>query len=594
MTETLKTANWDLTRLYSTAADPALESDMKDAGEGVREFRERFYGKISAEGLTAEALKGAVMAVEVLQEKALKPYLYAQLLFSADTEKEEHKELLQKTREFLSGLRNEILFFELEIISIPDEQFEKLLADPALSNYKHYLNHVRIFKPHILSEKEEQCLNLKDLTGKHAFSQLFEEVTASFQYRLNLDGEERDYTGEELLAMLHRPEADIREKAFSTFLDRHGENALVLSSVFNNIFLDHSQECGLRCYEDPMTATHLVNELSHETIEQMMQVTEMNYSLAQDYFKLKAKLLKMAKLRNCDVYAPVGEASLTISFDEARDKVLAAYGDFSPQIEGLARGFFEESRIDSAIRKGKTGGAFCSGMTPEIPSYVLLNYTGNLRDVATLAHELGHGVHFTLSKKQTLVNYDAVLPMAETASVFGEMLLTRLLLDENKDPKVRTSILCAKIEDIIATTFRQNVLTRFEIKAHQKRKEKLLASQELCDLWWEENAKLFGDAVEMIPPYKWGWSYISHFIHARFYCYSYVFGELLVLSLFQQYREEGEAFVPRYIDLLSSGGSDSPPNLLLKMGIDVNDPGFWQKGYDLVKELITELKETLS
>jgi oligoendopeptidase F len=184
--------------------------------------------------------------------------------------------------------------------------------------------------------------------------------------------------------------------------------------------------------------------------------------------------------------------------------------------------------------------------------------------------------------------------MAETASVFGEMLLTRLLLDENKDPKVRTSILCAKIEDIIATTFRQNVLTRFEIKAHQRRKEKLLTSQELCDLWWEENAKLFGDAVEMIAPYKWGWSYISHFIHARFYCYSYVFGELLVLSLFQQYREEGESFVPRYIDLLSSGGSDSPPKLLSKMGLDVNDPGFWQKGYDLVSELIDELKKTLA
>ncbi len=593
MTKNLNTIQWDLDRLYASPSDPAIEADMEEATGKVREFRKKYYGNIGSDRLNAETLKEAITEIEALQENSLKPYLYAQLLFSSDTEKDEYKELIHKTREFLSMLQNEILFFELEILAIPDKLFEKILADSALSNYGHYLKHVRIFKPHTLSEKEEQCINLKNLTGRHAFSQLFEEVTASFRYRLDIDGEEKEYTGEELLAMLHRPEAEVRELAFSTFLKRHGDNALVLSSVFNNTFLDHAQECSLRGYDDPMTATHLTNELSHETIEWMMEVSEKNYSLAQDYFRLKAKLLKMPKLKNSDVYAPVGEVDIQIPFDEAGQKVLKAFGNFSPEMGQIARGFFEESRIDSAVRSGKTGGAFCSGMTPGIPSYVLMNYTGNLRDVSTLAHELGHGIHFELSKKQTMVNYDAVLPMAETASVFGEMLLTRLFLDEEKDPKVRTAILCAKIEDIIATTFRQNVLTRFEFKAHMKRKEKLLAPRDLCELWWEENAKLYGDVVEMIEPYKWGWSYISHFVHARFYCYSYVFGELLVLSLFQKYCEEGEAFVPRYFDLLSSGGSESPPTLLSTMGIDVNDPSFWQKGYDLTKELIGELKNTL-
>ncbi len=593
MAENLGTVSWDLSRLYRSVSDPALASDMRQAEEGARAFRKRHYRRIQAEDLTAEKLKNAIREIESLQEKALRPYWYAQLLFAADTEGKEHKALVQKTREFFSALRHELIFFELEILAIPEDRFHSLVSDPALSDYRHYLNHLRVFTPHTLSEREEQIINLKDLTGKHAFGHLFEELTASFRYRLNLEGEEREYTGEELLAMLHHPESDIRERAFSAFLTRHGENALVLSSVFNNIFLDHGKECDLRNYADPMTATHLTNELSPETIEGMMEVTEEHYTLARDYFRLKADLLGIPKLKNSDLYAPVGENRISIPFHEAKTKVLKAFGKFSPEMEGIARAFFEESRIDSAVRPGKSGGAFCAGLTPDLPPYLLMSYTGNLRDVATLAHELGHGVHFTLARRQTLLNYDAVLPMAETASVFSEMLLTRILLEEEEDPSVRTAILCAKIEDIIATTFRQNVLTRFEYKAHLQRREGLITPDTFCDLWWEENRKLFGNAVEMIPPYRWGWSYISHFIHTRFYCYSYVFGELLVLSLFQKYREEGSSFVPGYLELLAAGGSDTPPNLLSVMGIDVSDRSFWRKGYELFRELVEELSNSL-
>ncbi|PIS36773.1 MAG: oligoendopeptidase F, partial [Nitrospirae bacterium CG08_land_8_20_14_0_20_52_24] len=271
MSQDLKTVSWDLSRLYSSVSDPAMETDMQTGMKQVHKFRERYYGKIGSEKLTAETLRAAIMEIEALQEKVLKPYLYAQLVFSADTEKDAHKELVQKTREFLSRLRHEIIFFELEILSIPDHRFDKLMSDPLLANYRHYLKRLRLFKPYTLSEKEEQVINIKDMAGKQAFSQLFEELSSSFVYRLNLEGEERDYTGEELLAMLHRSEAEIRERAFSAFLDRHGENALVLSSVFNNIFLDHSEECHLRGYKDPITATHLTNELSHETIERMME-----------------------------------------------------------------------------------------------------------------------------------------------------------------------------------------------------------------------------------------------------------------------------------------------------------------------------------
>jgi oligoendopeptidase F len=339
-----------------------------------------------------------------------------------------------------------------------------------------------------------------------------------------------------------------------------------------------------------MTPTHLGNELSAEVVERLMAVSEENYHLARDYFRLKARLMKLPKLKNSDIYAPLGDSGRRYSFDEARELVLTSYGDFNPAYRPILDAFFTERRLDVLPRPGKGGGAFCMGMTPALPPYVLLNFTGNLRDVSTLAHELGHGLHFVLAQRQSMLNYHAPLPLAETASVFGEMLLTRHLLAGETDPAVKIELLCAKIEDIIATTFRQNVLTRFEERMHRERSEGLLTASRLCTLWWEENDKLYGDAVEMIEPYAWGWSYISHFIHARFYCYSYTFAELLVLSLYREYLREGAAFLPAYEAILASGGSWSPGDTVRPAGIDLNDPGFWQKGYDVLKELIGELK----
>ncbi len=383
----------------------------------------------------------------------------------------------------------------------------------------------------------------------------------------------------------------MRRRAFATFLDKHGENALVLTSCFNNIFLDHGKEADLRGYPDLMTPSLLENETDRVMVDSLMAVTEENYGLARDYFALKKRLLGLDRLRNTDIYAPVGGETRKISLAQARELVGESFAAFSPQMAHLADSFFEEGRIDALPRPGKTGGAFCMGMMPGLSPYVLLNYTGTLRDVATLAHELGHGVHFSLSQGQNLFHYNAPLPMAETASVFGEMLLTRHLLENESDRRVKIALLCARIEDIIATTFRQNVLTRFEQAAHRKRGEGLLAPGDLCELWLAENRRLFGDAVEMIEPYRWGWSYIGHFIHARFYCYSYVFGELLVLALYQSYLEQGEAFVPRYLDLLAAGGSKAPQELLAPFGIDLHERSFWQKGYDLVGNLYSELAD---
>jgi oligoendopeptidase F len=407
---------------------------------------------------------------------------------------------------------------------------------------------------------------------------------------MTVEGEEQEFTGEELLGFLHHPAADLRERAFATFLARHEEHGIVYSSVFNNIALDHSQELELRGYKAPMEPTNIANEIDAAIVERLMAVSEANYPLAREYFQLKARLLKLPRLKNTDIYAPLGEVDRRYTFNEAKDLVLAAYHQFNPDYGPIIEAFFDDRRIDALPRPGKGGGAFCMGMTPSLPPYVLLNFTGNLRDVATLAHELGHGLHFVLAGRQSMLNYHAPLPLAETASVFGEMLLTRYLLERETDPAVKVALLCAKIEDIIATTFRQNLLTRFEERLHLERKAGLLVSGRICEMWWEENDKLYGDAVEMIEPYRWGWSYISHFIHARFYCYSYTFAELLVLSLYRNYLQEGAAFIPKYEKILTSGGSLSPAETVRPAGIDLADPDFWQKGYDFLRELIDELK----
>ena len=477
--------------------------------------------------------------------------------------------LSQRCSELGNRLSQQLLFFDLELMNLEDDRFDALCTLPGAAEYVHFLTGIRKFRPYTLKENEERLLTRKELTGMRAFVKLFDELSASFTYRMELDGTERDFTGEELLSLLHHTSADVRFRAFTTFLEKHGENGIVYNAVFNNMALDHGQEMELRGYTSPIQPTNIGNEIPDEAVEHLMAVTEANYGLAQEYFRLKAGMLGMDKLRNTDVYAPVVESERKYGFDEARDMVVASYAAYDPDFGRIVGAFFDERRVDVMPRVGKSGGAFAMGISPEAPPFLLLNYTGTLRDLATIAHEAGHGLHFVLSQKQSMLNYHAPLPLAETASVFGEMLLTRALLDRESDPTVRRSLLCAKIEDIIATTFRQTVLTRFELRLHAERKNGLLSSDRIGEIWLEENGRLFGDAVEMIPAYTWGWSYISHFIHSRFYCYSYTFAELLVLALFQKYREEGDSFKPGYRLLLESGGSLSPADTARLAGIDI-------------------------
>jgi oligoendopeptidase F len=579
---------WNTALLYSAPDSPELEADLGSFEQLAADFRSTYFEKVAT--LDSKALLSAIRDYEALQTRMARPFCYAHLLFASDSGNETYRALSMRCSELGNRLSQQLLFFDIELMALDDDAVAALKSLPEAASYLHFLEGIRKFRPHTLKENEERLLTLKELTGVRAFTKLFDELSASFTYQMEMDGEMKEFTGEELLSMLHHPSGDVRFRALTTFLERHGEHGIVYNAVFNNVALDHGKEMELRNYGSPIQPTNIGNEIPDEAVEHLMSVTEANYGLAQEYFRIKAGMLGMDKLRNCDLYAPVAEAERSYTFDEARETVVDSYRSYSPEFGAIVDDFFTERRVDVLPRTGKSGGAFAMGISPVDPPFLLLNYTGTLRDLATIAHEAGHGLHFVISQTQSTLNYHAPLPLAETASVFGEMLLTRRLLDNEQDPAVRRSLLCAKIEDIIATTFRQTVLTRFELRLHNERKEGLLSNDRICAIWLEENGRLFGDAVEMIPAYRWGWSYISHFIHSRFYCYSYTFAELLVLALFQKYREDGDAFKPGYRALLESGGSLSPADTARLAGIDITDGGFWQKGYDVLAGLIDELK----
>jgi oligoendopeptidase F len=584
---------WNLEDLYAGPDDPRIEADLAEARRRAEAFARQYRGKVTTGGLDGAGLALAIAEYEQLSELEGRPSFYANLLFAADTQSRKAQQLVHRTREAAAETSNIVVFFSLDLVALDDHQATGLLAAPEMAVYRHYLETLRRFKPHTLSEKEEQVINQKNLTGRSAFEQLYEELTGSLRFRVNVGGEEKELTDGEVLALLRQPNRELRERAFTTFLETHARHALVITPVFNNMFLDHKIECEMRSYDDVVLPTHLANEIAPQTVEAMMRAVERHYPLAQEYFRLKARLLGLDRLKNTDLYAPITAEAEQLTFAQARSLILTAFGRFSEQFAALAADFFQEHWIDAEVRAGKRGGAFCAAFTPNHHPYILSSYNGTSRDVSTVAHELGHGIHYALSRKQRLVNYDAPLVLAETASVFAEIVLTRHLLAETKRPEARRALLCDLLEEMYGTVFRQTALTRFEMAGHQQRRSGQLSADDISTLWLQEQQKLFGDSVEMIPAYRWGWTYISHFIHSRFYCYSYSFGELLTLALFQRYLDEGEAFVPGYMRLLESGGSQRPERALAQIGIDINQPEFWDRGFRVIEGFLADLRATL-
>jgi len=581
---------WNLSHLYGAPARDAIDRDLAAALVAANAFAERYRGKLAA--LSARELAEAVDAYETALEPAARAGAYASLQFAGDTQAPAHGALVAHVQEKATEVRSALRFFELEWIATPDARAELLLADAALAKRRHYLAAARRYRPHVLSEAEERVLDEAANHGERAWARLFDETVASLRFQPVIDGEPRERGLEETLALLYDAGRAQRKAGAAALTAGLRGGARVLAFALNTLVASKASEDRQRRHAGMMDARHLANEIDAASVAALMSASERAFPLVQRYYRLKAKLLGVPQLADYDRYAPLPGAKRKRSWPEARDLVLRAYRAFSPEIANIASRFFAGDWIDAEVRPGKQGGAFCAATLPSVHPYVLMSYTGEPRDVMALAHELGHGVHDVLAAGCGLLEQQAPLTTAETASVFGEMLVFRALMREESDPRTRLGLLCGKLEDAFATVFRQVVLTRFEEKLHgARRSEGELPLERINALWLEANAPMHGDAVALSDDYGWWWLYIGHFVHAPFYCYAYAFGELLVLALLRRYDEEGEPFVAKYRALLAAGGSETPALLLSRVGLDITDPRFWDGGIALIAEMVAEAEK---
>lgn len=584
---------WNLADLYKGHDDPAIKQDLATAQQQSQAFEKKWRGHVNKPTGPAPAdLATAIDEFTAIAEVLGKVGSYAGLLHAADSSKHEHGALLQYVQEQAVQARQYLMFFELEWMDLPDDVADRLANSPELTRYRHWLIQQRKFRHHKLSEPEERLIDLLANTGSRAWKRLFDDTTAAMEFKVRQGGKTQTMNESQALALLYEPDRAVRKNAASAVtktLQAHGRQ---MTYMFNTLVYDHEVEDRLRKFADPMDQRNLENEIDGATVEALMSACEQNFSIVQRYYKLKGKLLGIGQLKDYDRYAPVIGDMPGIDWDRCRQMVLESFGEFSDQLRQIAREFFDKQWIDAVVRPGKAGGAFSAGTVPSAHPYILLNFTGKLRDVLTMAHEMGHGVHQCLSRKVGYLEMHPPLTVAETASVFGEMLTFERLLAQQSDNRIKLALLCSKIEDIFATVFRQVTLTRFEQKLHAARRaEGELPADRIGDLWMEANKPMHGKAVDLTKNYRYWWSYIGHFVHVPFYCYAYSFGELLVLALYNLYRRQGQTFVAGYIELLSKGGSVTPAELLAPLGVDITQPGFWQNGLDQIGQYVTQAEE---
>lgn len=581
---------WDLSRIYTDYRSPERENDISELRRLAEDFQKTYRGRVA--DLSADELKTAFDVQGKIHLLSAKLGLHAYLSFAQDTIKDENQALVASMDELNSEISTLIVFFDLELAKSDMSGWEN---SDILSEYRYYIKKLIDQSHYDLTEELEAFSIEKNLTGKNAFAGLFDEFFGSFAFEMETPQGHRRFSEEEALAVLHLPDREYRTSVYSRFLEVVGENKVVLSNIYNNIMLDHRLNVKRRKYENLMTPRNVMNEVSDAAVNSMLESVESGYDIAREYFSLKAKMLGMKDFTNADIYAPIFSEKREIPYEEARRLTTEAYGNFDERLRPVVNAFFEDGRVDAALAEGKRSGAFCYGADPRMDSYILLNYTGDIRSVQTLAHELGHGIHHQLSKKQNFTSFDTPLTMAETASVFGEILLNELMIRESSDPKEKLAIMASQMEGIIATVFRQTVLTRFEERTHKLRDERRVSADEICNIWWEENKKLYGDAVGMVDSYRWGWAYIPHFIHTPFYCYAYSFGQLLVIALYNDYQKRSNEFIEGYRELLSSGGSDRPSRLLQKnIGLDIENAGFWNGAIELLRHNLQKMKELMA
>lgn len=571
--------HWDLSHLY--ADEFAVRNDLDISLMDAEKFNESWRGRIAS--LEAVQMKEAIFEFERIQERAGRAMTYAYLSWATATDDPVRGALLQHTRELSTQINKNILFFGLEWMRLDDDQAQVLMEDDALAGYRHFLERERLLKDYTLSEAEEQVLVETGVTGKSAWMRYFTETIGRMRFMFK--GEV--LLQEHILAKLYAPDRELRKEAADSFSEGLISKEHTFTFIFNTLLADKATNDRMRGLPHWLKSRNLGNEITDETAEALIQAVVSRYDLVRRFYKLKSKILGINPLYDYDRCAPVGESNTCYSWSEARHITLESYGGFHPLLAEIAEHFFEENWIDAPVQEGKQSGAFSHGAVPGVHPYVLLNYTGCARDVQTLAHELGHGVHQFLSRERGYLQASTPLTTAETASVFGEMLTFQRLLAEETDSRNALTLMVGKIDDTIATVFRQVTMNRFEHAIHAARREQgELTTDQFAEHWIATQSAMFGDSVTLTDQYRYWWCYIPHFLHTPGYVYAYAFGELLVLALYARYLEIPDEFSDQYIELMRAGGSDWPHTLIGRLGVDLQDPEFWQKGLKEIEVLI--------
>jgi oligoendopeptidase F len=575
---------WNLDDLFESPDDPRLESDLAEASAAARAFRERYRGRLAE--LSAAELNDAIAELERIESASTRVETYARLRQAADSSDQARGALVQRVRERNTQIETELLFFDLEWSALDDERAERLLADPALATYAQVLRSQRRYKPYQLSEPEERISAEKGVTGVSAWGRLFNELLSDLS--VSYDGEELSLDA--ALARLSRETSqEERGRVAEAVTETLRPGVRTRGYILNTILNERAIEDRLRGFDTWISARNLANEIPDDAAQSLVDAIVARYDIPQRYYALKAQLLGLERLKDYDRFAPLQETGGTIAWDDARELVLGAFDGFSPQAGAIVADFFEKEWIDAALRPGKMLGAFCATTVPEVHPYVLMNYAGERRSVLTLAHELGHGLHGALAQEQGLFNARTPLTLAETASVFAEALTFQKLREREDDPRALLDLLIGRIDDTVATVFRQIALNRFEHALHTGRREEgELPVERISELWSAEQRRMLGPAVEVTDGYGIWWSYVPHFIQAPGYVYAYSFGYLFSLAIYRRYLEEGDSLVEPYLDLLRAGGSAPPAELASRLGFDIGDAAFWSAGLDAIGELVDE------
>jgi len=583
---TAELPRWNLSDLYAGLDDPAVKADLDAADREARAFAEAYAGKLAA--LPGATVAQAIAEYERIEERLGRVMSFAQLLFSGDGTSSAIGQFMQSCSERVTAISSHLIFFSLELNRIDDADLEQKLADPALAHWRPFLRDLRVFRPHQLSDEAEKLLHEKDLSGRQAWSRLFDETVAGL--KVPFRGEE--LTVSDVLNKLSDRDRATREDAGHAIGETFGRNVKLFSLITNTLARDKEISDTWRRYPRPGSARNRSNMVEDEVVDALVAAVTSDYGrLSHRYYAMKAKWLGLDRLQHWDRNAPLpDDEDRHIGWDEARNRVLSAYGAFSPELADVGRRFFDRPWIDATLRPGKSGGAFAHPTVPSAHPYLLLNYHGRTRDVMTLAHELGHGVHQVLASRQGYLQSGTPLTLAETASVFGEMLTFRALLDAETKPARRRIMLAAKVEDMLNTVVRQTAFYRFETLLHDERRGGELLPERIGAIWRQVQVESLGPAFEFTPEYDVFWAYVPHFVHSPFYVYAYAFGDCLVNALYAVFQDGHPGFQAKYLDMLRAGGTKRHRELLAPFGLDASDPAFWRRGLDVIAGFIDELE----